>query len=815
MDCLAKIMLAILCLATGWENFAWAKQLDIIPEPQFVAMQNAGPEINISKRWKILVDTKSPVPKQYPKGENPYMFSAKELQTKIQGILKFRLQIEPLGTSTPTVNAIVLGNPLHNPLFKSFCRRRGVDIAKLPYKKKDVRYGEGYILKADKKATGASVIIAGRGPAGIYYGVKTFISLIGRKGRINALEIVDFPDMRWRGAHLVPRTLLTNKGKLSSNCLNSKLTDEILRKVEKLASYKMNVIVFDSILFHGLNKGDNRKEIERLFRECRRRFITPIPVIKSRTNRYNYKSSINNCRPLFQPMEQEGVWIRNEPFVFDSSNKAKPVNSQLFAIKNGSFETITKGAVAFWNLSGGWRRIDRRYPAGKEAAVREGAFAVKLKPSGKMGTRFETLVPHDGSGQSLRVVANSYYELTFWARAQVKSQSPLFLSVYQLDRRGRKIQQGATFPHVFKLNPKWGNFHRVLFTHPECKRLKLEFKVQPRRQPGGEIFFDDVRLVRMNGLFLNVLRGPLREFKVVSPDMHKVYREKIDYVFEPGPFAFGPPFLPQLMQGKLYRTKNSAIPVKGKVLISYDCTILNPKGEQARRCLSHPGVFKQYRRLLEDITVLNPKYIHIDMDEYRGGLNRDSLCLKRGVSNAALIADFVNGLNKILHTSGQIEVLDGVLLEGLGRPDVRLIMWDDMVNYWHNGGGQKKHYFNVSYGGLQGSGYLALPETPLPQDKINRKGQKSHMPISKDVIMGSWWYHTDKHGKIKNTPRFYETRGIDYYVSPWYRMENVKDWAVAVEKSNALGMIGVAWGGKANGLRFIADYAWKGIHKRP
>lgn len=815
------LICVVLLFACSVHRSVWAGERGIIPEPQTFIKKKTSP-LMIDSGWVILFDS-SPPPHTYPSDSNPNIFCAAELQKGLLYLLGVEIFAQPLDTEHVPLKKILLGYPLTNSNFAAICDNRGINLFDLPYKKDDSRYYETYILDIIKNKDGTEeIIIAAAGPAGLYYGIKTLLQLIDPSGKIDPFRIVDFPDNKIRGVHLQFHHILSRKPMISGYCLSTNAIDLIVEEIKKLSDYKLNTIIFQSPTFHNIQSRD-LPHLKRLFNECRKRFITPIPTIDSRVRRSLYKPRENDCSPVLRLENQEAVWIQDEPFYFNIKGLAEPKNQNISAISNGSFELDAgQNRLPNWNIGGlgqvnPWQLIKSKKGKHGKDEVKNGNYSICLKHKGNSFLSSAELVPHaDDDERFLDIIPNSYYELTFWVRQVGKVKKGLRISVYQHDTTGKKIKMGTTFAKDISLSSKWQNIHLPIFTNEQCTKLRLEFKAAPIKglQP-VEIYLDDIKLIRMNGLLVNLLSTPEMDVTIKSLNGKRIYHEGTDYFLTVGPYALEPPYNFEKLRGAEIRlTPNSAIRPNETVLVSYNCAIFNPRGEEARRCPSNPGTYEEYLTLFKKIIQLEPLFIHISLDEYRGGYNRDSRCLNRNMSNAEIFASFVNSLNRMIHSNNPVQVLPGYQVEGLGRPDIRLIMWDDMVNYWHNGGQERGEYYQNRYGGRAGSTYLAMVDTPLPNDAFFQPFPKNFAPISNDIIMVTWWYREDKFHIIKNSPAFLEERNFEYMVCTWNNKANIIEWAKAVDERKSMGMIATTWGGKKDGIPYVADYSWKRIGKR-
>ena len=277
---------------------------------------------------------------------------------------------------------------------------------------------------------------------------------------------------------------------------------------------------------------------------------------------------------------------------------------------------------------------------------------------------------------------------------------------------------------------------------------------------------------------VNVIRCEDSSIIVTSLDKTKTYKEGVDYKIIEGDISY--PFSLNNRPAKIIRFNSGNIRDGDEVLVSYDyverktapwATWTTPY------CPSSERTYKIMLNALEDvITALNPKYISIVHDEILG-LNRDSRCKKRNLTNAELLADEINRLNDL------VKSID---------PKIRLLMWDDMINPWHNGGNEN---LQVQFGGIPGKTSDAVDLIPS------------------DMIIMIWWYDAnDRLNKMRNSPDFFESKGFDYLVAGYKDKKNIKNWTELIKnKEKCLGIITTTWDGwdkNIEGIKFTAEMEW-------
>lgn len=276
----------------------------------------------------------------------------------------------------------------------------------------------------------------------------------------------------------------------------------------------------------------------------------------------------------------------------------------------------------------------------------------------------------------------------------------------------------------------------------------------------------------------NLIRSEESDVIITDTGKSTIYKEGIDYKIAGGKASY--PFFSSNSPAEIIRLPSGNIKDMQEVLVTYDF-IENKCEKWAPWCvpfcpsskLAYDNVCKY---LGNAILLLQPKYISISNDEIRG-MNRDSRCLKRGMTNAELLADEINKVNDFVKSIS---------------PGVRLIMWDDMISPWHNGGDIN---YQVQFGGIPGKTSDAIGLIP------------------RDMIIMVWWYdHDDWLTKMKNSPDYFESHGFDYLGAAYKDKENIKDWGVLIKKNpKCMGLITTTWDGwnkNIDGIRATAEEAW-------
>ncbi len=277
---------------------------------------------------------------------------------------------------------------------------------------------------------------------------------------------------------------------------------------------------------------------------------------------------------------------------------------------------------------------------------------------------------------------------------------------------------------------------------------------------------------------VNLMRSEESNVIITDTSRSIVYKEGVDYEIMEGGATY--PFFSSNKPAEIRRLPSGDINDMQEILVTYD--FIENKCEKwapwsVPFCPSSKlAYYNVYKYLGNAISLLLPKYISISNDEIRG-MNRDSRCLKRGMTNAELLADEIHNINDFVKSMS---------------PGTRLMMWDDMISPWHNGGDIN---YQVQFGGIPGKTSDAISLIP------------------KDIVIMVWWYdHDDWLTKMKNSPDYFELHGFDYLGAAYKDKENIKDWGVLIKKKpKCMGLITTTWDGwdkNIDGIKATAEEAW-------
>ena len=682
-----------------------------------------------------------------------------------------------------------------------------ISVAPPPFTKSDSRYLESYNLFILNAMGQEQIVIVSWGSAGAFYAVQTLVQLVSpTTWQLPSVSIIDYPDMQWRGIvrHFKHRPC---KIKFDRDRSPGKRKACIEDEIKGYAHLKLNTIFFSDPVFWGIDQ-TNLPLLTDIFETCRKYHMTPIPVLDSKLWGIPRKQLAMDAI--------EGIWIKDTILKVDAENIAQSHESRKDLILNGSFEKASDDRhPSNWGLTqldaaNRWHRVGRDGGTQSSQTVHSGNFGLacdfnhlsrpwrlNLKPSA-----------HRTQADLVKIKPSSYYELNFWARnGSPPGGNSIRVSVKQFSPEGRQLKNGGNHINNFHLGDAWKSFWFPLFTVHNAAFIAISFHPSPIGPKSGKLYLDDVHLHLMNGALINVLSNDETKITVYNENATREFKTGVDFIIQSGPtYASPQKSFAELQATRIKRTPNSRIKPGEVLKVSYDCLPLSPRSvPRSKYCPSSRFTYEAYQAAIRDLLSLNPKYIHLSLDEHTGGYNRDSRCLKRNCQNSDLLSGFINNLHRLATESGPIEVLPGEYLSGLGRKNIKLVIWDDMLSYWHNGG--NPHYQEM-YGGLPGETYLAMPGTPFHpiSSHLHRKNRSK---LVHDIILHSWWYKKkDTKGIIAKAPDFFRSRNFDFIGCAWWDKTNILSWAKAIAENEGLGLTAATWSNNRAGVPIVAQYSW-------
>jgi hypothetical protein len=567
-----------------------------------------------------------------------------------------------------------------------------------------------------------AVIIVGSDLPGLYHGLMTLRQLVDAQGRIARVAVSDWPDLPLRGTYLAG---------------NAGLED----RIRHCAALKLNLILFECGDFFALEDAATRLRWEKTFAFCRRHFVEPVPELQSLGWGQFVLAS--------HPGAAEAIYIDKRRFdVKDGAVQSPdPPLAPSVAIANAGFEDPPGNPVAGWNVD-----RDGEGMACEQTGAHAGRRCLRVTRTEKGTTR---------AWQPVTILPQRRYEISCFLKTKGVTEGSAYLELYGLNpdgSLGNWLCQAATL----RGDQEWQRT-AAAFESAGYTRAQIYVRLQ---DAVGTAWFDDVAVVGLPALnpLANVLITPSAPVIVQDESGRTTYAEGKDYRLVAPPVSFpfdlGAPLRIQIPSG-------SGIKEGSAVLLSYHQA---PPGS-ITCCPSEPQYQAFMRQTIRNvIESLKPKYLHIGHDEPRV-LNRDHRCTARKLSNGELFADDIKRMRAFARE------LD---------PAIRLMMWSDAVNPYHNG------------------------------PSLNLNAAAALLP--KDIIQCLWWYDwPDKDNRIENSTRFFLELGFDVTGSPWFDHRNVHQWAITLHQHrqsnpHVLGEIYTSWADAPvnpwQALPTAAQYMW-------
>jgi hypothetical protein len=566
------------------------------------------------------------------------------------------------------------------------------------------------------------VFILGSDLPGLYHGLMTLRQLVDAQGRIARVAISDWPDFPLRGAYMAGK---------------SGLKDRILQ----CAALKLNFMLFECEDFFDFQNAANRVRWQEAFALCRQHFIEPVPELQS----FGWGQFVLAAHPG----AAEGNYVDKRRFEVKDGvvQSPDPPLAPAVTIVDAGFDDPQGNPVAGWiaDRQGDGVACDRE-------GTHTGQGCLRITRMGKGTTRV---------WQEVRVLPQHRYELSCFLKTKGVAEGTAYIEVYGLNPDG---SLGDLLAHAAGIrgDQEWQRT-AAAFDSAGYTRLQIYVRLQ---DAFGTAWFDDVAMVGIPGMnpLSNVLITPSAPVIVQDEAGGTTHEEGKDYRLVAAPVAFpfeiGAPLRIEIPSG-------SRIKDPSAVLLSYHQA---PPGS-VTCCPSEPLYQEFMRKAIRNvIQCLKPKYLHIGHDEPRV-LNRDHRCTARKLSNSQLFADDVERMRAYAREAD---------------PAIRLMMWSDAVNPYHNG------------------------------PSLNMNAAAALLP--KDIIQCLWWYDwPDKDSRIENSTKFFLELGFEVTGSPWFDHRNVHQWATTLHQhrqgnTHVLGEIYTSWADTAvdpwQALPTAAQYMW-------
>jgi hypothetical protein len=702
----------------------------LIPQPQLVVSK--GFNLTINDNWAIGTDI----------SDCQYNFSANWLKEMLRESNSIKLSISDMH-SVQNNKRIILGSSQH-PYVKKLLKRRMLSFP-------SYLGNESYILEIFQNGR-EEIIIVGFHPKGVFYGVQTLLQLINEKNIVEGFSILDYPDFKYRGVY-------SYDIQLSGWPLQ--MTDNQKEAIDDLAKLKINTILYPGSydFFYETNYWLNGWL--KFINYTSERFIEVIPSVDSLRH---------NSGPFYL---KEGWWVKDEKFTFENDVAIAdiPFTNLLY---NGDFEIDGDGN----NIPDGWAISNNKQAkwSWDNTTSLSGNYSMQLNapdmPSGNTSSNSVILITHIHD-----VEPNSFYLMTAWIKSQEIGGYQPQITFYSRDN-------GSTYA----LQSSKGNYGTndwrksgvcIKTSRDTSSPLTIYSRIQ---EPGyGTFWIDNICIYRSDSSLKNVIRTNTTDVEITNLDKTITYINGIDYKIIDGETTNI--FDEELQSFQIHRISTGGIDPYETVLVSYNsvCYWNRDHYDNQPKCVSDPRLYEEryYPAINKVITYLNPKIINLHSDEIRG-FNRDSRNVKRNMSNAELITEWLNKINTYVKSLNQ---------------NCRIMMWDDMLSPYHNGGVEN---YQINYGGAKGRMAEAV------ENKM----------VNDSIIMNIWWYSNNWLSQMDSTTRFFRDKGFDYFVAPYRNPENIQSWSeIVVDKIGTLGAICTPWYDDESGFPLMADHFWNTRNK--
>jgi len=574
----------------------------------------------------------------------------------------------------------------------SAAARRIMDRHSLAFPKPAKFQKEGYLLEVYPGAQ-PEIIIAAPTAAGVFYGANTLMQLASPDKKLDAVSIMDYPDLEWRGIESISYLMPGTNG-------NLEFTQVKKDAIDRLARMKINMLWCSEYggggYNHFLHPEAYWHAYFELFQYARERHIEIVPLVGSLRNLWDVPRDL-----------AEGYWVRDEPFTFGTNDTAQPDMDAVNLVTNGDFEMVSSSGQPV----AGWTAYHAANVALTTNTASHGRQSVCLHLERAINQTDAQM--YDGRPVLEYVVnlqPNSFYLLMadFKAAMDVPDIATFAANV-MLD--GKVVSdRSTTFGNSTEWRPR---FIGVATTGAGNQQLKIWIYIW--RGSAGNFWVDNVQCYRMNGKLLNVIRNADTDITVSSPDGKRQYVKGRDYEVIDGdfparnkPIYWGTGWEPKPFGVR--RLSSGAIPPGGRVAISYD-SLLPTEVNNAMNlpeCVSDERLYTEYVYPAIDRITTNfqPRCVFIGCDEVRG-FNRDSRNRRRGLTNAELYAEYISKVNTRVRQKS---------------PASRISMWGDMLSLRGAGSGNNP-YYQLAHG----------------SDSVGRMAEAIEKGmIDKSVLLSAW-----------------------------------------------------------------------------
>jgi len=647
------------------------------------------------------------------------------------------------------VKPIIISNPNEDSVTNQIAEDNSLDV------NFELGFNQGYIVSIQPE----QILIFANSTTGNFYGVVTLDWLLKIQEGMIILphtEIADWPDFKIR-SFFGQRDL-------------SYSTDEW---IENLTSRKFN------LWFHGSSWVSNMSSPTTIDNLLKRRKIMEDRHFYSST--LLQPTSVKNVNPNFY----QGTYAYNISMKFNNLDTAE-LTKNPFQLGNIGFEDDTNGD----NFPDYWKHHNTQWPGIWEWDCTEshsGDCSIKFNLPTDLGEKETSsfLYYSDISSETIDPInlePDSYYILSFWAK-KIGNENNKRQPQMTVVARDPITNEQYDKSKIIRKTGSWNKYSLHFSTAENHTQISLWSRAY--ETDSLTLWLDDFKITKLNDELLNVLKTRDTRLHVYNKDRTIEYGEDTDYILD----ETGEINIADIFEGKkteINRISSGNIPANAEIKVDYDFAAYSSKGLWPS--LSDPDVFPVYEEYMVKPTMelFKPEIVFVNIDEM-SGVNKDSRDLKRGLKNYQLIANYVEKITNIIKTYDS---------------DVKIAIWADMQNPFHNG--------NIEYifrtGGPKGKTWYAL-------DFLDRS-----------LIQIPWWYHDmDYRRTISMSPVLFKEYGFEFIGGPGTyvplgdasnTIRHIKWWSYVSYRNNALGLMPSSFFGGFEGYLAGANYSWNAFKEQ-
>jgi len=601
---------------------------------------------------------------------------------------------------------------------------------------------EGYYLTV----TPDGIVVVATSEAAGQYGLQTLRQLCAPAGegrwRVPTLTIEDWPALPFRGTYQTGVTA----------------TPERLDRARYYARLKLNAVVMEDELLYHLHEGDNLARARDYLATLRSLHLEPIPLVQS----FGWGMYVL----AIDPQCVEARYVEGRPMRFATHGEVAPearglvtddgreylVSPQLLTplagpLRNASFEQLEGGRPADWQADS-WTDTDGAAASAEAPVAGAGCLELDRQTRGIIRVYQDFEVPEDSS-------------LQFTVSLKLKGidGDGAYAEIYRVTESGELVGNPVAMTTWLTGTRDWQPYRMTLDTG-DHRWYRIYLRIQ---EAVGTAWFDDLQVGLADTDLCNLVHT--EDSLRLTDQAGNALVAGRDYEVLPGETRF--PFTADAMPWRLARLAAGRVPAGGQVLLSYEYA---PVGAMTY-CPSDPRTQAIMRDTLGTVVrELGVKRIHIGHDEPRW-MNTCRRCRDRHLTNAQLFADELTRMREYATAAD---------------PEVRVMMWADALNPYHNAPAQELEPANDT--------------TP------------------RDIIQCTWFYSAGDDIAEARSLAYMAERGYETTGSPWYDLENNWDWTQECSLSRqmtgkCLGTLYTCWGDnpKADpwaGLSVTAAFSW-------